>query len=165
MKFRILLSILTLLLIALSGATVRALNAYYVKDADAVSSATKAYAYGGKDYNVFLNGFRIPASDTQKEVLTLHLNDEAYVLLANTATPGGKAVAENMSRQAAAPADVLIPYDASDPVYSEHVQATGQALRNLGYRVTLRPYNMVFFRSMVHSGHFDIVLLEKRSLS
>ena len=54
MRFRIFLSCLTVLLIALSGAALKMLNAYYASSSDAVSSATLSNAYGGKDYNIFL---------------------------------------------------------------------------------------------------------------
>lgn len=31
-----------------------------------------------------------------------------------------------------------------------------------GYAVETRPYDTLMFRSLVHSGRFDLVLLEKR---
>ncbi len=165
MKFRIILSCLTVLLIALSGAAVKKLNAYYAYSVDAVSSATLPNAYGGKDYNVFLNGFQIPASEKQIEVITLYLDDKAYVLLANTTNPGGLTLTEMLDRQPKTPASLSIPYDASDSVYEAHTRELAKELTRLGYAITLRPYNSVHFRSMAHSLRFDIILLEARSLS
>ena len=165
MKFHILLSFLTIVFIALSGLAVKALNSRQLSGPDAVSSATPLNAYGGRDYNVFLNSFRIPASDARIEVVTLHLGQDVYVLLANTASAGGRAIAENMSRQTSAPLSLTVPCNASDAVYQEHVQAMAKDVAALGYRVTLRQYDTLYFRSMVHSGHFDIILLEKRTLS
>lgn len=165
MKFRIILSCLTVLLIALSGAAVKKLNAYYAYSVDAVSSATLQNAYGGKDYNVFLNGFQIPASEKQIEVITLYLDDKAYVLLVNTARPGGLTLTEMLDRRPETPAALSIPYDASDSVYEAHTRELAKELTGLGYTITLRPYNTVHFRSMAHSKHFDIILLEARSLS
>ncbi len=165
MRFRIFLSCLTVLLIALSGAALKMLNAYYASSSDAVSSATLSNAYGGKDYNIFLNGFQIPASEKQIEVITLYLDNKAYVLLANTANPGAQTLTEKLDRQPGKPVALSIPYDASDSLYEAHSQALAKELAGLGYSVTLRPYNTIHFRSMAHSRHFDIILLEARSLS
>ncbi len=165
MKFHIILSCLTMLLIALSGAAVKTLNANFVSSADAVSSATLQNAYGGKDYNVFLNGFQIPASEKQIEVITLYLDNKAYILLANTAKPGGLTLTEKLNSRPASPAALSIPYDTSDPVYEAHTRELSKELTRLGYTITLHPYNSVHFRSMAHSLHFDIILLEARSLS
>lgn len=165
MKFRIFLSFLTIALIAVSGLALKALSARQAADADAVSSATLLHAYGGKDYNTFLDGFHIPASEKQIEVITLHLGNDVFVLLVNTSAAGGSAIAENMSRPGSISVPLSIPCNTADPTYLQHTQAMAGALSELGYAVTLRLLDPLYFRSMVHSGHFDIILLEKRSLS
>jgi len=165
MRFRIILSCLTVLLIVLSGAAVKRLNADFASSVDAVSSATLLHAYGGKDYNVFLNGFQIPATEKQIEVITLYLGNRTYVMLANTANPGGYTITERLNKRPETSAVLSIPYDASDSVYEAHTRELAKELTGLGYTITLRPYNTVHFRSMAHSKHFDIILLEARTLS
>ena len=166
MKSRFFLSLVTILSIALFGMALRAIEAWQAgNEADAVSSATKQSEYGGKDYNTFLNGFRLPASDTEKEVVTLHLGNDVYVILTNTATLGGSVLNENMGRRPGAAVSLTVPYNASDAVYLEHLQEMAGRLGELGYTVSLQPFDPLRFRSRVHFGHFDIILLGKRSLS
>ena len=166
MKFRIFTAFVTALSIALFGLALQAIEAYQAgNEADAVSSASKQYEYGGRDYNTFLSGFRLPASDTEKEVVTLHLGNEAYAILTNTATQGGAALNTNMGRRPGFPVTLTIPYDSSDAVYLKHLQEMAGLLEELGYTVSLQPFASLHFRSRVHFGHFDIILLGKRSLS
>ncbi len=165
MKSRIFLSLITLALLALSAAAVKTLNASRNTGTDAISSATPMFVYGGRDYNTFLEGFCIAPSDTHKEIVTLHLKNSVYVLLTNTARPGGNKLTDNMGRRSEEAVPLVIPFDVSNSVYQAHTEAMAKELAGLGYTVILRPFDSVHFRSMVHSGHFDVILLEKRALS
>lgn len=53
-------------------------------------------------------------------------------------------------------------YDKEDAAYTAHAEEIAALFKEKGYAVETRPYDTLMFRSLVHSGRFDLVLLEKR---
>ena len=50
-----------------------------------------------------------------------------------------------------------------DAAYTAHAEEIAALFKEKGYAVETRPYDTLMFRSLVHSGRFDLVLLEKRT--
>ena len=165
MKTKFLVAPLTILFIAASGLVLKYAPQIQAKFIDAEASASKTSLYGSKDYNNFLATFRLDPNDKTFDVVSIHTENDVYVFLVNTKQKGGAALYDNMSAPASSPVSMLIPFDEEDQKYKEHLEATTAFLKGKGYQVTLKPFNQLVFRSMVHAGHFDVVLLEKRALS
>ena len=164
MRNKFLIDFGTLLFIALFGSALHFAGQKPSLHPDAVAGATKNSLYGQRDYNAFLAGFAIPVSAIHFEVITLHSKEAAYVLLVNTKRNGGALLFQNMGKFVHDHPSLTVPVDRADPVYSDHTEQCLRFLAAKGYRFQRLPFDPLTFRSMVHSGHFDIILLEKRSL-
>ena len=165
MKSKFLTAVLTAIFIALSGAALHYLPLLQAKFLDAETSASRVSLYGSKDYNSFLAVFRLDPQDKSFDVVSIHAENEVYVFLVNTKHSGGAALYENMSAKLDKTVSILMPYDKGDSKYTEDLEQTSVFLKAKGYQVQLKPLEILDFRSLVHAGHFDVVLLEKRSLS
>ena len=165
MKRKLPIAALTIVLLLLSGTALHYASVFQSQRVDADSKATKRPLYGQKDYNNFLAVFRLDPADKAYDVVSLHTENTVYVLLVNTKRPGGAAVYENMSAPSKKPMSLALPSNPEDAKYKEHIAVTAAFLGQKGYQVTVKPFDALTFRSMVHSGHFDVVLLEKRDLS
>lgn len=161
MKPRKLIAPLTILFIFLSGFFLQTINFLEVKT-DAVSSATKSdYESGG--YDRFLQKFQLPPAANNYEILSLHEKKAVYTVLVNTEKEGGASASEYMGTKVTARPKMIIPYDKEDAAYTAHTEEIAALFKDKGYAVEIRPYDTLMFRSLVHSGRFDLVLLEKRT--
>ncbi len=131
---------------------------------DGTAGASRT-GYGGEDYAIFLDKFKISANDPRYEVLSLQAKDASYFFLVNVSHKGGFSLSENMSSDVEGAPLLVIPYNDEDEVYSAHVAEMKDYLTGLGYEVKTAPYAPMMFRSLVHSGHFDAVLLGRRAQS
>ena len=131
---------------------------------DGTAGASRT-GYGGEDYAIFLDKFKIPADDPRYEVISLQAESASYFFLINDSRKGGFSLSENMSAAVEGSPLLVIPYNDEDEVYSAHVGEMKRYLEGLGYVVKTAPYTPIMFRSLVHSGHFDAVLLGRRALS
>lgn len=160
MKPRKLIAPLTILFIFLSGCLLQTVNFLGV-EIDAVSGATKS-DYGSGDYDRFLQKFRLPPAANNYEVLSLHEKEAVYTVLVNTEKEGGASASEYMGAKVTSRPKMIIPYDKENAAYTAHTEEIATLFKDKGYAVEIRPYDTLMFRSLVHSGRFDLVLLEKR---
>ncbi|WP_417036383.1 hypothetical protein, partial [Dialister invisus] len=128
---------------------------------DAVSSATKS-DYESGDYDRFLQKFQLPPAANNYEILSLHEKKAVYTVLVNTEKEGGASASEYMGTKVTAHPKMIIPYNKEDAAYTAHTEEIAALFKEKGYAVETRPYDTLMFRSLVHSGRFDLVLLEKR---
>ena len=161
MKLRYLTAPTAILFIAAAGFVFHAAGAL---PTDGTAGASRT-GYGSEDYAIFLDKFKISANDPRYEVISLQDNDSSYFLLVNVSRKGGLSLSENMSANVEEFPIVDIPYNEEDEVYSAHITLIKNYLANKGYDVKTAPYAPLMFRSLVHSGHFDAVLLGKRDLT
>ena len=160
MKPRKLIAPLTIFFVFLSGFFLQTINFLEVKT-DAVSSATKSdYESGGYDH--FLQKFQLPPAANNYEILSLHEKEAVYTVLVNTKKEGGASASEYMGAKVTIHPKMIIPYDKEDAAYTAHTEEIAALFKEKGYAVETRPYDTLMFRSLVHSGRFDLVLLEKR---
>lgn len=160
MKPRKLIAPLTIFFIFLSGFFLQTINFLEVK-INAVSSATKSdYESGGYDH--FLQKFQLPPAANNYEILSLHEKEAVYTVLVNTEKEGGASASEYMGAKVTIHPKMIIPYDKEDAAYTAHAEEIAALFKEKGYAVETRPYDTLMFRSLVHSGRFDLVLLEKR---
>lgn len=82
--------------------------------------------------------------------------------MVNTEKEGGASASEYMGTKVTARPKMIIPYDKEDAAYTAHTEEIAALFKDKGYAVETRPYDTLMFRSLVHSGRFDLVLLEKR---
>ena len=82
--------------------------------------------------------------------------------MVNTEKEGGASASEYMGTKVTAHPKMIIPYDKEDAAYTAHTEEIAALFKDKGYAVETRPYDTLMFRSLVHSGRFDLVLLEKR---
>lgn len=82
--------------------------------------------------------------------------------MVNTEKEGGASASEYMGAKVTAHPKMIIPYDKEDAAYTAHAEEIAALFKEKGYAVETRPYDTLMFRSLVHSGRFDLVLLEKR---
>lgn len=164
MKRLSLTGLLTIIFIACTGLLLHHLPKLQAQLLDTEASASKLSLYGSKDYNRFLTSFYLDPTNSSLEVLSLHTEQTVYVLLINSQRAGGATLGERMSGKVPA-TELIIPYDQENSQYLEHVQETAAYLKQLGYQPKLKGYTTLEFKSMVHANHFDMVLLEMRSLS
>ena len=94
--------------------------------------------------------------------LSLHEKKAVYTVLVNTEKEGGASASEYMGTKVTAHPKMIIPYDKEDAAYTAHTEEIAALFKDKGYAVETRPYDTLMFRSLVHSGRFDLVLLEKR---
>ena len=83
--------------------------------------------------------------------------------MVNTEKEGGASASEYMGAKVTIHPKMIIPYDKEDAAYTAHTEEIAALFKEKGYAVETRPYDTLMFRSLVHSGHFDLVLLEKRT--
>ena len=76
---------------------------------------------------------------------------------------GGASASEYMGAKVTIHPKMIIPYDKEDAAYTAHAGEIAALFKEKGYAVETRPYDTLMFRSLVHSGRFDLVLLEKRT--
>ena len=93
----------------------------------------------------------------------LHEKEAVYTVLVNTEKEGGASASEYMGAKVTIHPKMIIPYDKEDAAYTAHTEEIAALFKEKGYAVETRPYDTLMFRSLVHSGHFDLVLLEKRT--
>ncbi len=158
MKLRYLTAPAVLLFMVCAGLIFRALGEL---PTDGTAGASRT-GYGGEDYAVFLDKFKISSEDPRYEVISLQGEDASYFLLVNVAHKSGAALLENMSGSVENSPTLTIPVNAEDEVYGAHVSLLQSYFEARGYQVKMRAYEPVMFRSLVHSGHFDCVLLGRR---
>lgn len=161
MKSRKLIAPLTIFFIFLSGCLLQTIDHLGIK-IDAVSGATKS-DYGNGDYDRFLQKFQLPPDARNYEVLSLHERSAVYTVLINTEKEGGASASLHMSDKVTGYPKMIIPYDKEDAAYTAHTEEISSLFTEKGYAVEARPYDTLMFRSLVHSGHFDLILLEKRA--
>ena len=111
---------------------------------------------------VFLQKFQLPPAANNYEILSLHEKKAVYTVLVNTEKEGGASASEYMGAKVTARPKMIIPYDKEDAAYTAHTEEIAALFKEKGYAVETRPYDTLMFRSLVHSGRFDLVLLEKR---
>ena len=106
------------------------------------------------------SGFRLPQATT-KSFLSMK-KKQFYTVLVNTEKEGGAFASEYMGAKVTSRPKMIIPYDKEDAAYTAHTEEIATLFKDKGYAVEIRPYDTLMFRSLVHSGRFDLVLLEKR---
>lgn len=160
MKPRKLIAPLTFLFIIFSGCLIQTVD-YFAAKSDAVSGATKS-DYGSGDYDRFLQKFQLPPTADNYEVLSLHEKQTVYTVLVNAKREGGASASEHMDGKITTRLKMVIPYNREDTAHAAHTEEISALFKDKGYAVETRPYDTLMFRSLVHSGRFDLVLLEKR---
>ena len=109
---------------------------------------------------IFLSGFFL------QTINFLEVKTDAvsiYTVLVNTEKEGGASASEYMGAKVTIHPKMIIPYDKEDAAYTAHAEEIAALFKEKGYAVETRPYDTLMFRSLVHSGRFDLVLLEKRT--
>lgn len=102
-----------------------------------------------------------PQQITMKSFLSM--KKSGLYRLVNTEKEGGASASEYMSAKVTIHPKMIIPYDKEDAAYTAHAEEIAALFKEKGYAVETRPYDTLMFRSLVHSGRFDLVLLEKRT--